>query len=209
MRRRIISILLLTFSFFFFNINVGLTPLGSKTTPKQVTPNTVNKITLNGTTTLPLQVGLLDIPSIHKMKLKEEDVMCLAKNIFFEAAVESTAGKVAVAYVTLNRVESDKYPNSICDVVYEGSHFANGHPKRDMCQFSWYCDGKGDIPGPGLLWEESQRVAREMVRRHITAQLLDITDGATHYHASWMESFPRWSKQRKKMTHIDQHIFYR
>ena len=209
MRRKIITTLLLTFCFFFLNLNVGLTPLGSKTTPKKVTPNTINKITLNGTTTLPLQIGLLDIPSAHKMKLKEEDVMCLAKNIFFEAAVESTAGKVAVAYVTLNRVESDKYPNSICDVVYEGSHFANGHPKRDMCQFSWYWDGKGDIPGPGPLWEESQRVAREMVRRHITAQLLDITDGATHYHASWMERYPRWSNERKKMTHIDQHIFYR
>tara|TARA_Y100001951_G_scaffold30231_1_gene23678 strand:+ start:249 stop:878 length:630 start_codon:yes stop_codon:yes gene_type:complete len=209
MKRRIISILLLTFSFFFFNINVGIAPLGSKTTPNQVTPNTINKITLNGTTTLPLQIGLLDIPAVHKMKLREKDVKCLAKNIFFEAAVESTAGKVAVAYVTLNRVESNKYPNTICDVVYQGSHFSNGHPKRDMCQFSWYCDGKGDIPRPGPLWNESQRVAKEMIRRHISAQLLDITDGSTHYHANWMVSFPRWSEKRKKMVSIDQHIFYR
>ena len=208
MRGRKLQILLLTFSFFFFNINVGLTPLGSKTTSKQITPNTVNKITLNGTTTLPLQVGLLDIPSIHKMKLKEEDVMCLAKNIFFEAAVESTAGKVAVAYVTLNRVESNKYPNTICDVVYEGSHFANGHPKRDMCQFSWYCDGKGDVPNPGRAWDSSQELAKRVLKNHHQKALIDITDGATHYHASWMESYPRWSKERKVMASIDNHIFY-
>ena len=209
MRRRIITILLLTFSFFFFNINVGITPLGSKTTSKQVTQNRINKITLNGTTTLPLQIGLLDIPAVHKMELKVGDVKCLAKNIFFEAAVESTAGKVAVAYVTLNRVESDKYPNTICEVVYQGSHFSNGHPKRDMCQFSWYCDGKGDTPKPGQLWNESQRVAKEMLRRHLSSQLLDITDGSTHYHANWMETFPKWSTKRKKMLAIDQHIFYR
>ena len=144
-----------------------------------------------------------------KILLDPKQKHCLALNIYFEAAIESTAGKLAVAQVTLNRVKSEQYPETICKVVYEGSHFASGHPKRDMCQFSWYCDGKGDIPGPGPLWEESQRVAREMVRRHITAQLLDITDGATHYHASWMERYPRWSNERKKMTHIDQHIFYR
>ena len=143
------------------------------------------------------------------MEDRQKQLTCLAKNIYFEARNEPFAGQFAVALVTLNRVNDSAFPNTICDVVYEGSHFANGHPKRDMCQFSWYCDGKGDVPGPGPLWEESQRVAREMVRRHITAQLLDITDGATHYHASWMERYPRWSNERKKMTHIDQHIFYR
>ena len=65
--------------------------------------------------------------------LNIKDVMCMAKNIFFEAAVESTAGKLAVAQVTLNRVRSKNYPNTICDVVYEGRHHASGFPKRDQC----------------------------------------------------------------------------
>ena len=39
----------------------------------------------------------------------------MAKNIFFEAAVESTAGKLAVAQVTLNRVNSDKFPTYKCN----------------------------------------------------------------------------------------------
>ena len=52
----------------------------------------------------------------------------MAKNIFFEAAIESTAGKLAVAHVTLNRVDSKHFPSSVCEVVYEGPHYtgANG-----------------------------------------------------------------------------------
>ena len=61
--------------------------------------------------------------------LNIEDVMCMAKNIFFEAAVESTAGKLAVAQVTLNRVKLNKYPNTICDVVYEGNIMQVDFPK--------------------------------------------------------------------------------
>ena len=78
--------------------------------------------------------------------ISQTEIECMAKNIYFEAAVESTAGQLAVAQVTLNRVKSRHYPNSVCEVVYEGPHTANGFPKRDRCQFSWYCDGKGDDP---------------------------------------------------------------
>ena len=80
----------------------------------------------------------------------EKELLCMAKNIFFEAAIESTAGKLAVAQVTLNRVNSKYYPNTVCGVVYEGLHYTTSNglqlPVRDRCQFSWYCDGKGDEP---------------------------------------------------------------
>jgi len=135
-----------------------------------------------------------------------EESQCLALNIFFEAAVESTAGKLAVAHVTLNRVKSNNYPNSICEVVKEGIHHSNGLPKRDRCQFSWYCDGKGDIPKKGKLWSESVDLANYVVERQ--NDLRDITDGATHYHATYIDA-PRWTVQKKVMARIDQHIFYR
>ena len=144
----------------------------------------------------------------YRILLDPKQKECLALNIYFEAAVESTAGKLAVAQVTLNRVKSEQYPETICKVVYEGKHYSSGFPVRDRCQFSWYCDGKGDVPRPGSLWEESQRVAKVMIQRHLNSQLLDITDGSTHYHANWMEEYPRWSHQRKKLVSIDQHIFY-
>ena len=129
---------------------------------------------------------------------------CLSLNIYFEAAVESTAGKLAVAQVTLNRVKSKQFPNTICDVVYEGSHFASGHPKRDMCQFSWYCDGKHDNPNPSSAWRDSQAVA-EYAMTH--PELIDITDGATHYHADYIPN-PRWAIASHRTLQIDTHIFY-
>ena len=129
---------------------------------------------------------------------------CLALNIYFEAAVESTAGKLAVAQVTLNRVKSEQYPETICKVVYEGPHYASGHPKRNRCQFSWYCDGKIDTPNERPAWRVSQKVAEYVIR---TPSLLDITDGATHYHADYIDP-PRWAKADEKTVQIDTHLFY-
>ena len=138
--------------------------------------------------------------------LNIEDVMCMAKNIFFEAAVESTAGKLAVAQVTLNRVRSKNYPNTICDVVYEGKHHASGFPKRNQCQFSWYCDGRGDTPPESRLWVDAQDLAKYVILSQ--DDFPDITDGATHYHARYIDA-PRWAGQKKITTRIDEHIFYR
>ena len=137
---------------------------------------------------------------------ENKQIACLAKNIYFEAAVESTAGKLAVAHVTHNRVSSHHYPDSYCKVIYEGKHFASGFPKRDRCQFSWYCDGRHDSPYPGPTWQKVQDLASYYYAN--ADDLRDITDGATHYHADYIDS-PRWAKYKKKTVKIDTHIFYR
>ena len=158
--------------------------------------------------------GLIEIAEnvISKsIVVDDKEVTCMAKNIFFEAAIESTAGKLAVAHVTLNRVDSKHFPSTVCEVVYEGPHYtaANGemYPVRDRCQFSWYCDGKGDDPREGSrLWEDSQELAKYVLLRQ--EELPDITDGALHYHANYINS-PKWAKKKKITTKIDTHIFYR
>ena len=137
---------------------------------------------------------------------ENKQIACLAKNIYFEAAVESTAGKLAVAHVTHNRVSSHHYPDSYCKVIYEGKHFASGFPKRDRCQFSWYYDGRHDSPYPGPTWNKVQDLASYYYAN--ANDLRDITDGATHYHADYIDS-PRWAKYKKKTVKIDTHIFYR
>jgi spore germination cell wall hydrolase CwlJ-like protein len=140
-------------------------------------------------------------PSVSNAELE-----CMAKNIYFEAAVESTAGRLAVAQVTLNRVKSNKYPNTVCGVVYEGPKHASGIPKRDRCQFSWYCDGKVDEPSVrGKLWDTSHDLAKWVLAH---TNLVDITDGATHYHATYIDP-PRWAHHKTVTTTIDQHIFYK
>jgi spore germination cell wall hydrolase CwlJ-like protein len=147
------------------------------------------------------------------VKYTPADILCLAKNIYFEAGVESTAGKLAVANVTINRTLRNNYPNSICGVVHEGIHRYNERigehvPVRDRCQFSWYCDGLLDEPREGRTWKSAQDLAKKVLVNHYDKALIDITDGATHYHANWMETYPSWSKKKKIMASIDRHIFY-
>ena len=150
----------------------------------------------------------------NRVKYSPADAECLAKNIYFEAGVESTAGKLAVANVTINRAANKNYPNTICGVVQEGIHYYNAQknehfPVRDRCQFSWYCDGLLDEPREGKTWESAQELAERVLVNHYDKALIDITDGATHYHANWMETYPSWSKEKKVMASIDRHIFYR
>ena len=167
----------------------------------------------------PIIVEKSDIPSYYKplefntVKYTPEDAKCLAKNIYFEAGVESTAGKLAVANVTINRAIHVNYPNTICGVVREGIHYYNANkdeyfPVRDRCQFSWYCDGRLDDPREGRTWESAQELAKKVLVNYHDKALIDITDGAMYYHANWMETYPSWSKKKKIMTSIDRHIFY-
>jgi len=151
-------------------------------------------------------IGIVSPNILEENKEENKQIACLAKNIYFEAAVESTAGKLAVAHVTHNRVSSHHYPDSYCKVVYEGKHFASGFPKRDRCQFSWYCDGRHDSPYPGPTWSRVQDLASYYYAN--ANDLRDITDGATHYHADYIDS-PRWATFKKKTVQIDTHIFYR
>jgi len=187
-------------------------PLNSNA-PSQIWEYDINRI-------LDQKVVSLDAPDYYKplefdkVKYTAADVLCLAKNIYFEAGVESTAGKLAVANVTLNRTLGANYPNSICGVVHEGIHRYNARieeyvPVRDRCQFSWYCDGLLDDPREGRTWESAQELAKKVLVNHYDKALIDITDGATHYHANWMETYPKWSKRKKIMASIDRHIFYK
>ena len=161
-------------------------------TDKQATIMSPLQMTTNGKTTV--------VPMVNS-----EELECMTKNIYFEAAMESTAGKLAVAQVTMNRVRSHRYPNTVCKVITQGRHYKNGFPVRDRCQFSWYCDGKHDEPPTrGSMWKESEEVAKYILT---TPDLMDITDGATHYHADYISS-PRWAHPQRRTVEIDTHIFY-
>ena len=161
-------------------------------TDQQATIMSPLQMTTNGKTTVVQMVN-------------SEELECMSKNIYFEAAMESTAGKLAVAQVTMNRVRSTHYPNTVCKVITQGIHYKNGFPVKDRCQFSWYCDGKLDEPHTtSSMWRASQEIAKYVLT---TPDLKDITDGATHYHADYISS-PRWASPRRRTVEIDTHIFY-
>tara|TARA_B100000683_G_scaffold215239_1_gene210528 strand:- start:1405 stop:1914 length:510 start_codon:yes stop_codon:yes gene_type:complete len=140
----------------------------------------------------------------------EPQLYCLAQNIYYEARSSSRADQMAVSDVVLNRVKDRRYPNTICEVVYQGKQKPSWKDPtkmvmvRNMCQFSWYCDGKKDEPPEGDPWRNAQMVAYEMYYLYKDA---NITDGATHYHAFYVK--PDWAKTFILKGRIGSHIFYK
>lgn len=138
-----------------------------------------------------------------------KQLYCLSEAVYFESGNQPFVGKLAVAEVILNRVKNVKYPNSICKVVHQGptreSWKKNGtyYPVRHRCQFSYYCDGKTDKPlVETSTWKKSYNAASFAFYNNV-----DIVDGATHYHATYVS--PSWSKQLRRVTRIEDHIFYK
>jgi len=137
-------------------------------------------------------------------KAKADEVECLALNIYHEARNQPTAGKLAVAQVTLNRVKHDRFPNTICGVVYQG-YYLNNNPIKHKCQFSWWCDGKSDKPKEIQSWNYALMLARHM--HEGIFDNIDVVKDATHYHAVYVK--PYWTKEKKKVKVIADHIFYK
>ena len=140
----------------------------------------------------------------------ETAFICLALNTYHEAKNQSLVGQVATAQVVMNRVEDTRFPNTVCEVVKEGPTRPSWedpekeYPIKHRCQFSWYCDGKSDVPKNKKAWKKAQDVAFLVLYNKIQ---LDVTEGATHYHATYVR--PSWAKTKKRTTRIEKHIFYR
>jgi len=141
----------------------------------------------------------------------QQEAYCLAQNVYFEARNQPAAGQMAVMSVTLNRVNDDRFPNTVCGVVYEGptrpSWKGTGEmiPVRNRCQFSWYCDGKSDEIKNKDTFGEILLLSELIING--TLSFIDITEGATHYHADYVR--PAWAETKTRTIEIEDHIFYR
>ncbi len=131
-------------------------------------------------------------------KVRERQLACLARNIYYEAGSEPFEGKVAVAQVTLNRVESGLFPNDICQVVYQKNVFY----EKVVCQFSWYCDREATVrPIHKGNYDESMEAAKKVL---LEGFRLPGIKTALFYHADYVN--PGWRKE--KVAKIGRHIFY-
>ena len=132
-------------------------------------------------------------------------VMCLAMNIYHEARSEPLAGQLAVGYSTMNRVSDERYPDTVCEVVYQAKYHAwdDKNPIRHMCQYSWFCDGIGDLPTDDQAMLEATILAQKIYY----GVGIDISGGATHYHATYVNPF--WASDMEVVLTINQHIFYK
>jgi spore germination cell wall hydrolase CwlJ-like protein len=121
---------------------------------------------------------------------------CLTEALYFEARGESVAGQFAVAEVILNRVDHANYPDTICGVVNQGTG------RRFACQFTYTCDGRPENVTDHAIHERLGRIARIM----IDGGPRNLTGGATHYHANWVN--PSWAREFPQTAEIGTHLFY-
>ena len=164
----------------------------------------------------------------NNLKINQDELWCLANNIYFEARAESYSGKQAVANVTDNRKDSKLHPNTYCSVVKEGPHRESWktaqdktldkseriyYPRKHRCQFSWYCDGEKDtiwvqymngttIDSNNNAWRDSVHIALDTMAQ----TLYDNTGGATYYYAHNIV-YPNWAKQFVVTEVIGNHTF--
>lgn len=132
-------------------------------------------------------------------KIKSDELLCLACNIFHESGNQSLNGKIAVGAVTINRVKSLYYPNSICGVVWQKK------------QFSWTNDKNSEKTTSGPWWNQARDVAKGFLlatgKPH--GAFRDPTDCALFYHADYVN--PNWNRDRgmKLTKQIGNHLFYK
>ncbi len=125
------------------------------------------------------------------------DHHCLSQAVYYESANESVSGQISVAEVVMNRVADHRYPNSVCEVVYQGATRTTG------CQFTFTCDGALSRKPEETRWRRSQAVAA-----HALMDLHERRTGqATHYHATYVN--PVWNSGLVRTGKIGTHIFYR
>lgn len=160
--------------------------------------------------TAPVIEIVIEVSTPVKQQVIDYDQLeCLAKNIYFEARGESLEGQIAVSQVVMNRVQSKHFPNTICEVVYQGQ-LSTWYlevkgievPVRNRCQFSWWCDGRSDNPKDMTAWGEALTVAAGVIRNEYN----DYTNGAMWYHANYVK--PDWRHQFTHVTDIGNHKFY-
>lgn len=132
-------------------------------------------------------------------EVRNKQLECLTRNIYHEAKGEPFEGKVAVAQVTINRMESGQFPNDLCKVVYQ----KNVVYDKVLCQFSWYCENPSNVKPKNLVaYRESEIVAKQVLLEGF--RLPSLTH-ALYFHAKHIN--PKWN--REKVAVIGGHIFYK
>ena len=161
--------------------------------------------------------------------VNETELSCMAQNIYFEGRAEPMVGKIAIAHVVMNRVASEKHPDSICEVVHEGPIRESWKTRKDptlsdnerkyfpikhRCQFSWWCDGQRDmiwvtykdgttIDQNMTAWRDSIHVALFIMNGQVVK---DPTHGATYYYNPHIAN-PYWAGMFSETAVIGNHRF--
>jgi len=142
------------------------------------------------------------VPTTKRVKLADDEKVCLAQAIYHEARGESREGQLAVANVIINRAMSKKYPSTICGVVYQ-----NADKGRYKCQFTFACDGRSDTGRERTAWNRSMDMAEDAFHEFQRGETPGVVpDSVMYYHTTAVA--PRWSNTFHRVAAIGSHIFY-
>lgn len=122
---------------------------------------------------------------------------CLTEALYFEARGESVQGLFAVAEVIMNRVDSKRFPNTLCKVINQGTG------RKFACQFTYTCDGRAEVIAEKRAYQRMGKVAKLMMN----GAPRSLTSGATYYHTTAVN--PRWAKTFRRTAKIGVHLFYK
>ena len=125
-----------------------------------------------------------------KKEVNSNELTCLTRVIYYEARDQGTKGKLAIADVTLNRVDSNMFPHSICKVI------------KQHGQFSWYRHGKHRYKNFEEDWDEAKDIAEKATKHRNSV----LPKNVLFFHADYVH--PRWSHKLRRVAHIEDHIFY-
>jgi len=146
-------------------------------------------------------------PVIEAVKTKVSDIQisetnCLYMTIWGEGRSESDLGKELIATVILNRVDSPKYPNTICGVVKQPWQFSMWNEndpnllkaKKAFTPNGEYSDAVKDSIRIGMKTLEKNRKERL------------VPNDVLHYHAHHVNPF--WASPKHKIEQVGNHVFY-
>lgn len=144
---------------------------------------------------------LIDEVVEHLPKISERELRCLAKNIYYESRGEPKEGKIAVAIVTLNRVNHKDHPDTICEVVNENILTKSG---KKICQFSWACDTRTVPKASDPAWQDILIIARKVMLGAYD-DLQEKYRNSRNFHS--VNVNPGW--KLKRIGRVGNHIFYK
>lgn len=140
---------------------------------------------------------------VEKPKVNQKELICLAKNVYFEAGAEPLEGKQAVAQVVMNRVKHGGFPKTVCGVVKQKTKSIE--LQKTICQFSWVCDSKKKIMMASDAWGDSVYVAKiALTEKKVHDKL---ASNVLFYHEKHLET--NWTEHYKPVRVIGNHKFYR
>lgn len=122
-------------------------------------------------------------------KIRNNETLCMACNIYYEARSESILGQSLVGLVVLSRVSSPKYPDNICKVIWQ------------PYQFSWTKDGISDKVLNSEAWLQAIQISKRLqgINNPYISNIL-------WYHNEDM--VPWWAATKSRVATVGRHIFY-